>query len=69
MADEATAHPEPDDFTKLDDPGFLAERARVRELLEHCPENSADRAGLERVYAVMTQEFDRRARAAWTPAS
>jgi hypothetical protein len=69
MADKASADTGPGDFRDLDDPAFLAERARVRGLLEHCPENSADRAGLERVYAVMTQEFDRRAYAAWTAAT
>jgi hypothetical protein len=53
------------DFTTLDDPGFLAERARVRGLLEHQPENSADRAELELVYAAMTDEFCRRAGIAW----
>jgi hypothetical protein len=54
-------------FTDLDDPGFLAERARVRGLLEHQPENSIGRAQLERVYAAMTEEFCRRARIAWQP--
>jgi hypothetical protein len=69
MADEATAHTGPGDFHALDDPAFLAERRRVRELLEHCPENSADRTDLEQVYAAMTDEFDCRARGAWAPAS
>ena len=55
----------PDNFTDLDDPAFLAERARVRELLEYQPENSVDRAELERVYAAMTEEFCRRASIAW----
>ena len=54
-------------FTGLDDPGFLAERARVRGLLEYQPENSIGRAELERVYAAMTEEFCRRARIAWQP--
>ena len=37
----------------------------MRELLEYQPGNSVDRAELERVYAVMTEEFCRRARIAW----
>jgi hypothetical protein len=52
-------------FTDLDDPGFLAERARVRGLLEYQPENSVGRAELERVYAAMTEEFCHRAAIAW----
>ena len=60
---------EPADFSELDDPAFLDERARVRERLEHVPENAIDRAGLERLYESMTQEFLRRARAAWSTAS
>jgi hypothetical protein len=57
------------DFTRLDDPAFLQELARVRELLEHAPEQSADRDRLAALREAMTQEFDRRARAAWTRAS
>jgi hypothetical protein len=58
---------DPYDFTQLDDPGFLAERARVRGLLEDQPRNSVRRAELEQVYAAMTEEFYRRARIAWQP--
>jgi hypothetical protein len=57
---------EPDDFTKLDDPAFLAERARIRGLLEHRPENAAGRADLDRLYQAMTEEFCRRAGLKWT---
>jgi hypothetical protein len=57
---------EPADFTQLDDPAFLDQRARLRERLEHVPQNAAGRAGLERRYEAMTEEFMRRARAAWT---
>jgi hypothetical protein len=53
------------DFTKLDDPEFLAERRRVREELEHAPEHSADRDKLTEVYADLDAEFIRRARNAW----
>ena len=57
---------ESDDFTKLDDPAFLAERARIRGLLEHRPENAVGRADLERLYQAMTEEFCRRAGLKWT---
>jgi hypothetical protein len=64
------------DFTRLDDPAFLAERARarvracarVRGLLEYQPQYAVGRARLERLYAAMTEEFARRARIASTPA-
>ena len=55
-----------DFFHHLDDPAFLAERARLRSLLEHVPENALGRRGLERLYDAMTEEFCRRARIAWT---
>jgi hypothetical protein len=57
------------DFRQLDDPAFLAERARPRGLLEHAPANAVDRTRLERVYEAMNEEFDHRARIAWTEAS
>jgi hypothetical protein len=57
------------DFTDLDDPAFLRERARVRGLLECEPQNPIGRVQLERLYAAMTAEFLHRARIAWTPAS
>jgi hypothetical protein len=60
---------EPPDYAHLDDPAFLDERARIRELLEHEQENTIGRAELARVYDAMTQEFLRRARVAWTAAS
>ncbi len=47
-----------DDFTQLDDPAFLDERRRVREELQALTER----------YRQMTEEFDRRARAAWATA-
>jgi hypothetical protein len=55
-----------DFFYQLDDPAFLAERARLRSRLEHVPENAIGRPGLERLYEAMTEEFCRRARLAWT---
>ena len=44
-----------EDLTQLDDPAFLAERARVRETIESLTER----------YAALTAEFDRRAAAKW----
>jgi len=55
-----------DFFYQLDDPAFLAERARLRSRLEHVPENAVGRLRLERLYEAMTEEFCRRARVAWT---
>ncbi len=60
---------EPYDFAQLDDQQLFAERRRVRQQLEHLPERSVDRAELGKLHAALTREFDRRARAAWTPAS
>jgi hypothetical protein len=59
---------EPTDFTHLDDPAFLSERARLRGRLEHTPENAGGRTELERLYRAMTDEFLHRARIAWTSA-
>ncbi len=47
-----------DDLSRLDDPAFLAERARVREAL----------AALTLRYQRLTEEFDRRAAAQWKAA-
>jgi hypothetical protein len=60
---------EPPGYAHLDDPAFLDKRARVREQLEHQPENTTGRAELARVYDAMTEEFLRRARIAWTTAT
>jgi hypothetical protein len=74
---------QPDDFMKLDDPSFLAERARLRELLADQSGSLADESGgpagqpadgadlgeLQRRYEAMTAEFCRRARIAWTSTS
>jgi hypothetical protein len=46
---------EDDDFSELDDPAFLSERARVRGEIE----------ALTVRYAALTVEFDRRASAVW----
>ncbi len=47
-----------DDFSRLDDPAFLAERARVREAIQALTER----------YEALTAEFDRRASAQWKAA-
>ena len=51
-----------DELATMDDPDFLAERRRVREELERVPAPSAD---LTARYAALTEEFIRRASAAW----
>jgi hypothetical protein len=48
-----------DDFSQLDDPGFLAERTRVRETIQALTER----------YQKLNDEFDRRAGIKWAPAS
>jgi hypothetical protein len=53
-----------DDFTKMTDPEFLAERRRVREKLEHTPEADVSATLTER-YEKLDEEFLRRARIAW----
>jgi hypothetical protein len=49
------------DLANLDDPAFLAARARVRGQCERAP----DDIELAAEYRRMTAEFDRRARGAW----
>ena len=53
-----------DDFTKMTDPEFLAERRRVREELEHMPELEVCATLTER-YEKLNEEFLRRARISW----
>jgi hypothetical protein len=55
------------DFTQLDDLAFIAERRRVREVLEHTPEHAVTPEMTAR-YQAMNEEFLRRARLAWTQA-
>jgi hypothetical protein len=59
---------ESDEFSQLDDPEFLAERRRVREELEHTPEQAV-RPELAARFEQLNDEFLRRARVAWTQAS
>ena len=56
------------DFRLLDDPDFLASRARLRNRLEYTPYDAIGRDDLERLYDDMTDELDRRARASWSAA-
>ena len=56
---------DPDDLSHLDDLAFLAERRRVREELEHVPENQPNVELLSRFHR-LNEEFLRRARIAWT---
>jgi hypothetical protein len=56
---------EDDDVSQLDDPEFLAERVRIRELLEHTPAREVD-PGLTARYQRLNDEFVRRARLAWS---
>jgi hypothetical protein len=53
-----------EDFTKMTDPDFLAERRRAREELEHTPELSVSPEMKER-YLRLDEEFLRRARISW----
>jgi hypothetical protein len=53
-----------EDFTHLDDPAFLAKRARVREELEHTPDHEVT-PELRNSFRRLDDEFVRRARAAW----
>jgi hypothetical protein len=57
-----------EDFTKLDDPAFLAERRRVRALVERTPTDEQSSELTER-YRRLDDEFLRRASAAWAHAS
>jgi hypothetical protein len=59
---------ESDEFSQLDDPEFLDERKRVREELEHTPEQDVS-PELAAFYQRLNEEFLRRASAAWTQAS
>jgi hypothetical protein len=54
-----------DEFTEMDDPEFLAERRKVRDAIEHAPEDEQ----LLRRYAAIDAEFLRRAGLAWAQAS
>ena len=53
-----------DDFTKLDDPQFLAERRRVRDALDSTRDTAASPDLTARLEA-LDEEFLRRARTCW----
>lgn len=55
--------PDPE-LSELDDPAFLAERRRVRALLEHVLEHEVP-PGLAERMRELDEEFIRRARLAW----
>jgi hypothetical protein len=54
-----------DEFAEMDDPEFLTERRKIRDELEHSPEDEQ----LLRRYAAIDAEFLRRAGLAWAQAS
>jgi len=56
---------ESEDFTRMGDPEFLAERSRVRDELERAP-GQAEWADLSARFRRLDDEFIRRARIAWT---
>lgn len=60
------ANPTTEDIEQLNDLDLIAERASLREKLGNLPVGSVERAELSVLYARLTTEFDRRARAAWT---
>jgi hypothetical protein len=53
-----------DDFTKMTDPEFLAERRRVREALELVSEQEVSSTLADR-FERLNEEFLRRARLSW----
>jgi hypothetical protein len=56
-----------EDFSAMSDPDFLAERRRVREELEHTPEQAVSLELLAR-FQRFDEEFLRRASLAWSQA-
>jgi hypothetical protein len=57
------------DFTRMGDPQFLDERARIRDLLERLPLDHDDYGRLAARYREMQEEFFRRASIVRSPAS
>jgi hypothetical protein len=57
-----------DEFTEMDDPEFLAERRKVRDLIERTPADEQSSELIAR-YQRLNDEFIRRASAAWAKAS
>ena len=53
-----------DDFTKLDDPEFLAARRQISDALDNTP-TGEESPELEARYQAMNEEFLRRARISW----
>ena len=57
------------DLTALDDDQLISQRAALRTRLGQLSGRDEGRAALERQYEEFTDEFDRRARAAWQQAT
>jgi hypothetical protein len=57
------------DLTQLDDDALISQRADVRENLEKLSPHATQHATLVELYDRLTDEFDRRARAAWPEGS
>jgi hypothetical protein len=53
-----------EDVTTMDDPDLIAERRRVREVLEHTPDHEIS-PELRSCFRRLDDEFVRRASAAW----
>jgi len=64
-----TTPPAQDDLTTLDDDQLISQRAALRARLELLHPKARRRAALARQYDALTEEFDRRARAAWQQAA
>jgi hypothetical protein len=64
-----TTPPAQDDLTTLDDDQLISQRAALRARLELLHPKARRRAALARQYDALTDEFDRRARAAWQQAA
>jgi hypothetical protein len=66
---EITTPPVAHDLTTLDDDQLISQRAALRARLGQLPWYDEQHAELEQQYEVLTDEFDRRARAAWRQAA
>jgi hypothetical protein len=56
------------DFTALDDATLIDTRRDIREQMLALPAGAPERISLQALYDVVTEEFDRRGRAAWSAA-
>ena len=67
LADASVSDATEPQLSELDDPAFLAERRRVRSVLERVPEHAVTPELAERMRE-LDEEFIRRARLAWQDA-